>query len=340
MTHARAAARSAYGMATAYTGPCHRRVVSRASVVWVWVWAWAYVLLAASGAAAQADNGFVWQAPAACPGADDVRARIERRLGLPVDGTVHGIEVAIAHEAGGFVARIDTRGVTLANQIRTLTSARCDELADAVAVVVARLATEARARQAEISRRSTAIPTAGPVLAPARREPGPWGGGVRAIGVSGVGVLPGVGLAGELALYVRRHSYFAEIGGTRWARSAKYLANGAPGAVDVSLFTVVLRAGWSPPSMYIRGWAVGELGPMTGEGISLNDPRIGTGRWTAAGAGFGVVWPMWDFARLVGSVEFLAAFEQVKFVLSDGVEVYKPAVGVARCALGLEIGWR
>jgi len=298
-----------------------------------------WVVLAASSAAARADNGFVWAAPEPCPAAAEVRARIERRLGLSVDDSVHGIEVQIAREAGGFVARIDTRGVALGNQVRTLTSARCDELADAVAVIVARLATEARVRQAEIARRATAIPvvTAPP---PPRRAPGLWGGGVRAIAVSGVGALPGVGVAGELALYGRRGSYFAELAGTRWARNAKYLSNGAPGAVDVSLITAVLRAGWSPTNMYIRAWAVGEAGPMTGEGISLNDPRIGTGRWTAAGAGFGVTWPMWDYARLVGSVEFLAAFEQAKFVLADGVEVYRPAIGVARCALGLEIGWR
>ncbi len=298
------------------------------------------VALAASGAEARAERGFVWAAPEPCPDAADMRARIERRLGMPVDGSVHGIEVEIGREGSGFIARIDTRGVTLGNQIRTLTSARCDELADAVAVVVARLATEARVRQDEIARRSAASSVTAAAAPPARRTPGPWGGGVRAIAVSGVGVLPGVGVAGELALYARRRSQFAEIAGTRWARSAKYLADGAPGAVDVSLFSVALRAGWSPPAMYIRAWGVVEVGPMTGEGIALNDSRIGAGRWTAAGAGLGVVWPMFDRARIVGSVEFLAAFEQVRFVLTDGEEIYRPSVGVARCALGLEFGWR
>jgi hypothetical protein len=321
-------------MATACVDPCHGRIVGRAIVVWV--------VLAASGAVASADRGFVWAAPEPCPDAAQVRARIERRLGLPVDENVHGIEVEIGRQAGGFVARIDARGVTLANQIRTLTSARCDELADAVAVVVARLATEARVRQAEIARRSAAIRVTAPAPAPvpARREPGPWGGGVRAVAVSGIGVLPGVGVAGELALYGRRRSYFAEVAGTRWARSAKYLADGAPGAVDVSLLALALRAGWSPTDKHIRAWATAEVGPMTGEGIALNDPRIGAGRWTAAGAGFGVAWPMFDRARLVGSVEFLAALEQIRFVLTDGQEVYRPSSYVARCALGLEIGWR
>ncbi|MBA3819796.1 MAG: hypothetical protein H0X17_12945, partial [Deltaproteobacteria bacterium] len=52
--------------------------------------------------------GFVWQAPASCPDADDVRARIDRRLGTP--RALHGIAVAIAQEGDGFVARVDTRG--------------------------------------------------------------------------------------------------------------------------------------------------------------------------------------------------------------------------------------
>lgn len=299
------------------------------------VWA----LLAAASAPARADAGFVWAAPASCPDAADVRARIERRIGPPSAGSVPGIEVEIAVEAGAFVAHIDTRGITLANQIRTLTSARCDELADAVAVVAARLATEVRAREAEIARRatSTGIPAA-PV--PDRRAAGLWGGGGRVVAVSGVGVLPGVGVAGELALYARRRSYFVELAGTRWARNAKYLQNGAPGAVDVSLLTAALRAGWSPPHMYIRAWAVGEVGPMTGAGISLNDPQIGSGRWSAVGAGFGVAWPMFKHARLFGSVEFLAAFERVQFILAEGFEVYQPSFGVARSSLGLEIGWR
>lgn len=297
------------------------------------------VALGAAAGPARADNGFVWAAPATCPDAGEVRARIARRLGLPVDGSVHGIEVEIAREGDGFVARIDTRGVTLANQIRTLKSARCDELTDAVAVVVARLATEARVRQVEIERRSVAIPRAAARLA-GRREPGRWGGGVRALAVSGIGALPGIGVAGELAVYARRTSYFAELAAARWAPRPMYLVTGAPGAVDVGLVTGALRVGWSPPDMYIRGWLGVEVGPMTGSGVSLDEPQIGSGRWTAVGSGFGVTWPMFERVRLVGTIEFLVPVEQVRFVLRDGAEIYRPSVAVARCALGLEIGWR
>jgi hypothetical protein len=298
------------------------------------------VALGAAARPARADNEFVWAAPAPCPDAADVRARIERRLGMPVDDSVHGIEVEIAREAGGFVARIDTRGVTLANGNRTLTSARCDELADAVAVVIARLATEARVRQAEVARRSAAIPRSPAVQAAARREVALWGGGVRTLAMSGVGTLPGIGLGGEFGVYVRRRSYFGELAAARWARSPAYLSAGAPGAVDVGLTAGVLRFGWSPPDKYIRAWLGMEIGPMTGVGVALEEPQIGTGRWTAAGGGFGVTWPMFDRVRLVGAVEFMAPLEQVRFALRDGAEIYRPSIAVARSSLGLEIGWR
>jgi hypothetical protein len=310
----------------------------------VFVLGFAAVVLGAVAPGARADNGFVWAAPASCPDEGNVRDRIERRLGLPVDGSVHGIEVAIARDEVGFVATIDARGVTLANGVRTLRSPRCEELADAVAVVVARLATEARV-QAETARRSTAIPRASAsasasTAAAARRGPGMWGGGLRALAVSGVGTLPGIGVAGEVSVYARRKKYFGELGGARWARSAMYLSTGAPGAVDVGLITGIVRIGWSPPDMYIRAWGSFEMGPMSGEGIALVDSQLGTGRWTALGGGFGVIWPMFQHVRLVGTVEFLAPVQQVKFVLRDGGEIYSPSAAVARCALGLELGWR
>src|SRR5438874_218051 len=92
--------------------------------------------------------GIAWDAPASCPDRASMRTRIERRLGRSLDDVVLGIGVDIRARGGRFVATIDLRAVTVANDVRTLTSARCDELEDAIAVVVARIAREiAGARQ-------------------------------------------------------------------------------------------------------------------------------------------------------------------------------------------------
>jgi len=311
-------------------------------------------------------GGLGWHAPAACPGADELRARIERRLGAPIDrrsriveggdpdgpagevGGHHreidraldGVDVSItAAPDGGFVARIDLGAVTVANEVRVLRSARCDELADAVAVVIARVAAEHRA---------PAIPAAperaGPVaFAPAddvSELPGDWGGGLRALGVTGVGGQPGVGVAGELAAYVRSGAGFAELAGARWRPSGLALMSGGPIQFDVRLDVVTLRLGWSPPRLPLRAWVTGELGSLHGEGVGLNAPDLGSGTWAGAGAGFGVAWPISPHFRVVGNVEVVALLRRERFALYNGAEVFRPEVASARSSVGFEVGWR
>jgi hypothetical protein len=317
------------------------------------------VLLASASAAAE--PGFVWDAPATCPDSAEVRHRIEQRL--ESDITVRGIEVSITRERTGFVAHIDTRAVTVANQMRTLTSARCDELADAVAVIVARLASEAHhqrvaaaAEQDGQVRAAMQETITGPVRKKplswgngpsveqgvvAAASPGKWGGGMRALALSGIGMVPRVGVGAEIGGFVRRHDAFGEIGYARWADQPMFLVDGAPGRVDVGLQAITIRGGWASERMPLRGWLGVELGSLHGTGVAIADPRFGSGRWTAFTSGFGVAWPMSRYSRLVGTFEVAVPIQRVRFALAESNdEVYQPAAASARCALGLEVGWR
>jgi hypothetical protein len=309
-------------------------------------WIWLALALVALPAPAVAEPGFVWQAPASCPDVDEVQLRVERRLGKDVDGMLHGIEIEIERDGAGYVATVDLRGVTVANDIRTLRSSRCDELADAIAVIIARVASEARQTQVAdvdddvppgMRRTRLTRPAPEPVV---RKVTPEWGGGLRALALSGVGAQPGVGIGGELAGYVRHDDTFAEIAYARWSPSSELLHLGAPGRVDVSLGLVALRMGWGPERMPIRAWFGAELGRMKGAGVALNDPDVGSGRWTALDAGFGVAWPMARHARLVGTFEIAAPLERTRFALIDGVEVYRAGLAAARCSFGIEVGWR
>ena len=299
----------------------------------------ALALLLVSASVAHAEPGFVWDAPASCPDGEDVRARVERRLGAPLE--IHGVEVAITRDGNTFVAHVDTRGVTVANQIRTLTSARCDELADAVAVVVARLASEWR----RIDVRRVAIvetedPTAKSIVARAAvaTPPRTWGYGVHVMALSGIGTVPRVGVGGELALFLRRKDYYVETGFARWASQSAYLVEGAPGRVDVGLDVVTTRIGWSPRHMPLRAWLGTEVGAMRGQGAALVDPQAGHGTWFAVTGGFGVGWPMSRYARLVGTFEVAVPTSRVQFALAESGDIYSSSAAAARCALGLELG--
>jgi hypothetical protein len=307
-----------------------RRVRARALIGWLALTA----LTVPAVAEPRTDTGLVWQAPASCPDAAEVRARIERRLGRPPDAAVQGIEVEIAPDAGGFVAHIDLRGVTVENEIRVLTSARCDALTDAVAVVIARIAAERRPPE------SAPQPQARIELrAPAVAAPRTWGGGLRAMGVSGIGALPGIGVGGELAGYAWRRAMFVELSATRWMRSSGFLADGAPGRVDVRLDVATLRVGWRSQRLPLRGWLGGELGQVLGQGVALDDAQIGHGRWIAIDGGFGVAWAITEHARLVGTIELGIPLASAQFLLQDGGLVYSPERVTARSGIGLEVGW-
>ena len=300
------------------------------------------MLWAATAAAQPGELGIAWQAPAACPDADSVRARIEARLGRSLDDA-DGISVDVAVANHRYVARVDLGAVTGANDVRTVTSTRCDELADAVAVIVARAAGEHRpATKTQLGMRVARADDDEPAATITAALPAPhirtWSLDVRLSGVSGVGVIPKVGLGGELAVTVRRKHALAELAETRWVTSAAQIHSGGPDRVDVDHDSTALRLGWRPGEMPLRAWASVEGGTMYGTGVALDNPQLGSGRWLAAGAGFGVAWPIARWVRLVGTTEVMVAVERVRFSLGDGIDVYAPSPMSARATCGLEIG--
>jgi len=167
-----------------------------------------------------------------------------------------------------------------------------------------------------------------------------WATGVRTLGLSSIGALPGVSVGGELSGYVRAGWLIGELAAIGWLDSASYLQIGGPARIDVGLRLAALRIGWGPGDLPLRAWLAGELGSLHGEGFALEDARAGTGRWIAVGTGFAVAWPMFTHARLVGVIELAAPVVRARFVLQDGSEIYRTGPVTVRSGLGVEIGWR
>lgn len=301
------------------------------------------------GSAASVAADPAWQAPAACPDAAAVRERIEARLGRTLDDA-DDVEIDVEKSGKRYIAHVDLAAVTVANDVRTVSSTRCDDLADAVAVIVARAAGERRrpmkhvvpdrsvAPKPTLAMRDADDPTPEIVATVEAPHVRVWSFDVRISGVSGIGVIPQVGLGGELAVSLRHKSALAEVAETRWMMSAAQLHGGAPARVDVGLEATALRLGWRPPAMPLRGWASVEGGSMYGTGVQLESSQLGSGRWIAAGAGFGVAWPINRWVRLVGTTEIMIGIERVKFSLGDGMTVYAPSAASARATCGLEVG--
>jgi hypothetical protein len=316
------------------------------------------LLAAASTARAQtvamvdARPSLTWRAPAGCPDAASLRARVEQRLERSLDDVIVGVEVDVALAAGRYVARVDLRAMTVANDVRTLESKRCAELADAVAVIVTRVASEAIAKQRVAIRDhddhddhdggddlgTTATAISAPTRAP--RRPRLWSFGARASAISGIGLIPKVGIGAELAFTVRRRDALAELAAARWNRSVAQFHDGAPATVDVDLDTTSLRVGWRPETLPLRAWASVEVGDMGGNNLKLPSQQLESGRWVAAGGGFGVAWQMARWIRLLGTTETMLAIDRVRFTLGDGIVVYAPSPMSFRATAGLELGWQ
>ena len=296
------------------------------------------VLLAIASPAA-ADGDLSWHAPASCPDEPALRRRVERRLERSLDDVQVGVAVDVEVHHGRYTARVDVD-----HDVRTVTSKKCGELADAVAVIVARVASDALARQPAVTVATIEMPDDLVRVdeAPEPDKPAPpraWTIGARISGVSGIGIIPKVGLGGEVALTVRRHRMLGELAATRWLTSAAQFHNGAPAKVDVNLDTAAVRWGWRPFEVPLRAWLSVETGTMSGTSLKTSE-QLEHGRWLAAGAGFGIAWQIKPWFRLLGTMEGMVALERIAFTMGDGIVVYAPAPTSVRTTCGFERGWQ
>jgi hypothetical protein len=282
-----------------------------------------------------------WRAPADCPDEADVEKRVASRLG-PDAAASAPINVVVHAEGPGFVAQI--------GDARMLRSASCAELADAAALVVARLVLEEPAPApstpvapvAPVAPVPPIVPSAPPLpldvvehtsRPPPKRE---LGFGLRLSALTGGGAQPGIALGGELAVPLVWRQLFIEPAGELWATST---SSGAMPGLEASLTAAALRGGWRSSALPLRAWLVAEVGRLSGEGINVVAPRAAAAAWAGVGAGGAFTWTIERGLAFVASAEAIAAIARPRFGLDDGDLVYQPAAVALRLAVGFEVAW-
>jgi hypothetical protein len=277
-------------------------------------------LVVAVGSAAEAGTLVRWAAPEQCPTSADVDARVAHRVGS--DRNVAPIEVTVHAGPAGFTAEL--------GDTRTLSSASCDELANAVALIVARMVLEE-----PVAIEPPRVVVAAPIVI-APPSPPAWHVGARLSAASGLGAQPGLGIGGELAVPITWRDWFVEPAGALWKRSS---ADASGGAVDVALRTATLRIGARLPELPIRAWVAADLGELRGEGEQFMGDRSGAGGWFGLGVGASFAWYLGDRYAVVAGGEALAAVVRPTFELATGDVVYQPSAVAGRLTIGVEASW-
>jgi hypothetical protein len=290
---------------------------------------------------------FAWDAPEACPARADVEVKIVSRLGAPLEGLSQHVAVAVTRaDTGdaGYVAHLELDSPA-AHEVRTLAATSCGELAEAVSVIVARLAhsypapaTEPRrARVGALDADEHAIDTM--VAAPAGST-AHWSAGARFAALAGYGMLPQLGIGGEVAAWIELGPASLEIARDGWSntRRAAFAPTYDVDGLSVDFTATVARIGWKLGDLPLRARASGELGTMTGRGVGALAGSERPLRWIGAGAGVAADWRPAPWLRVMAAGDIVFAIQRARFALLDGTQVYEAGPLSARFSVGLEVG--
>jgi len=289
-----------------------------------------------------------WEAPAACPDVQSVRAATERLLGRPLEG-LKGIDV----RAAGQVVRTDAGTwelhVLLAVgqhvEDERLVAKKCSALGEAMALKVA-LAIDplavvdvvGQAPKAEASKPSEAravVPRGH-----TKRQRGSLVG-LRVLGGIGLGPLPGATPGTAVYASLQFPRFRLELGGAAfWGGVARYETMPGVGA-DLQLFTGALRGCVTPGDGSWRFPICGgvELGMMRGEGFGVAATAATNGVWGGVVIGPAVQFRMTERLSLWAEADAVLTLLKPEFHVRNLERLYSPTAGGSRASLGLEVNF-
>lgn len=308
----------------------------------------------------------IWDAPESCPGADEVRRGIERRLGRTLAADEVSVTGRVSPTVDGFALELQA---TVAGTVeaRRLEASDCQALADATALVVA-LAIDPIA-VAEVIQQAREVPVdeapPAPALPPttvapststpapasdttsratADAEPSPparglEGGILRATAGVGLGATPGVTGAFTFAGGLRWARARLELEGSYWIPRRTNALDGATVAVQLGA-AAVRGCGQIRRDRIEAPLCAGLLvGGMRGDGRGVPGARTAQGLWLAAEAGVGLSW--WLSPRWALAGGFAAAIPLVQPAFEVGqdpaVRLFEPSPVAGRLWLGAEL---
>lgn len=272
----------------------------------------------ASARSAHAAVWVGWQAPPECGTAAALGERIDGALGRVASPDELLADVAIAIEPGAYRATLAIAG----GPPRQLTAATCDEVVDALALVLALAIRDA----------APALATTEPLPAPAAPRAPPAVHlelGLRATADARTLPGPAAGVGPAIAIGTRRFRVGLAI--AVWTPAT---ANaGTLTATRVRLLSGALEGcGLLGPA---QACAIATAGPMTGDGSNAIDGAAATRWWSAIGASAGAHRRIAGRVVIGGAIEALVALARPRYELDSGRESYTAPGATVRAWLGI-----
>lgn len=294
------------------------------------------VVIVAVPRAARADDleGVSWDAPTSCPTEGAVRGAV--RQWLPAEGgvdlrTIH-VVARVKPNATGFVLDLSFESKSGSGH-ETLVAARCETLADIVALKVALAADPVATLES-----TEAEPNEPKRLRKPAPEPTRYG--VRAAGGLGFGPLPGVAASAGIAASIIWASARLELGAGYWFPKSAHFVEMPDTGADFSLAVATLRTCATPRlgSAELPACAGLEIGDLRGTGFGVDTVKTADRAWIAVVLGPALAVPLseqlffWLEADAV-----LAVSRPGGYGIRNLGTLYAPEIGAARAWAGFEV---
>ncbi len=319
----------------------------------------------ASAAGTAASLSFEWRAPLGCPVRAEVLARAEHLIGHSLTRTSSTRPITLLATVlplDDTTWRLDVSSDSQGASGRAVTAPSCDELADAMALLIALsidpdyaarqkstpLAATAQSAFPDVPREPVVVATPAPappiastrpvasarLAAPRARSAAPLHVAVGALGALWADRLPNAAPGGVLrgALSLRKLAFDVELG----LFPTQHVA--APGgAGDLWLGTFGGSLGYAVFDGLLTPHAGFELDLLHGAGSGLRHPDSGTIWLLGLDAGLLVRYPVQQSIHLLvaGDLSFLP--EQARFHIDPNVDLFQPSRVGARFGLGAEM---
>jgi hypothetical protein len=284
-----------------------------------------------------------------CADVSAITEQAEVLLGRPL-ASVEGVDFEVDISAGAAPAwrlRVDTVDrADGSRRTREIAGHGCAELADAAAVAIAMSVnadpgkTDASAGARDPAAPGTAPPVSNtpPSLPPPGRPPREPIRPAIALGLTAdAGALPGLALGAMLAAELRRGSLRLAVQATLLPSAETRMANGIGGDFQLIAGAVLACFGHGFGRWTGGACAGGEVGRLSGEGMGVSSPRLGSALWLAGRAELAADVPIGGRFSFILRAGIAVPTSRPGFVVDGTLRVHQASRVTARSLLGFGI---